>query len=148
MILPLLIVSIEALGFQNPKCPTKDPSNRCHMDVEAEYFDCFGGCHFDKLCEKLCETEATQKVNQCPCYANCYDGCPCSYESPYCDQEDCESLHESEINKCKYKAEAEMNWCYSRCDEYDYACQRKCVQSYEFAVDACPCGKNCESGYG
>ena len=64
------------------------------MEMEAEYFDCFGGCHFDKVCEKICETEAHQKVNQCPGYGNCYDGCPCLYSSPYCEQDGCESLHE------------------------------------------------------
>ena len=148
MINLLLILSVEAadLGFQNPKCPTTDPSTRCYTEMEAEYFECFGGCHFDKVCEKICETEAHQKVNQCPCYGDCYDGCPCSYASPYCEQDGCESLHEDEIYRCKYRADVEMNRCYAKCDEYDYSCQRQCIQQYEFAVDACPCGKDCQSG--
>ena len=63
MILYFIIGALEATP-QNPKCPSLNPSNKCHNDVESEYFDCFGGCHFDKLCEKLCEAEAKEKVNQ------------------------------------------------------------------------------------
>lgn len=63
MLLYFIIGALEATP-QNPKCPSLNPSNKCHNDVESEYYDCFGGCHFDKLCEKLCEAEAKEKVNQ------------------------------------------------------------------------------------
>ena len=63
MLLYFIIGALEATP-QNPKCPSLTPSNKCHNDVESEYYDCFGGCHFDKLCEKLCEAEAKEKVNQ------------------------------------------------------------------------------------
>ena len=64
-------------------------SESCIAAKERELTDCIFYCHLDTTCISECNRDHINQIEKCPCYDDCYNGCPCEYESDYCDSGMC-----------------------------------------------------------
>jgi len=78
---------------ENWACQTtcRDPANErdwetCRDMADAAFLECNYGCGTDVDCILHCIEQNEQNLSNCPCGANCLDGCPCS-------NFDCSLLH-------------------------------------------------------
>ena len=72
--------------------------------------------------------------NNCPCYDNCFDGCPCSYETEYCEiPDECkiDEQNTSEFGKCDQFNRSQFLFCTDNCDIYDTDCFHDCSVQFE-----------------
>ena len=71
----------------NKACPEDSlaGSENCVAAKERELTDCIFYCKLDTTCISECNRDHITKLEKCPCYDQCYNGCPCEYESEYCD---------------------------------------------------------------
>lgn len=69
----------------NPECNANAGSAACDSACTADQTDCIIACNQDATCISGCSRDFVECQNsKCPCYGECYDGCPCSYETSYC----------------------------------------------------------------
>ena len=67
----------EWLNFYFPSCSKLSPIyTRCRLLLKFE---------LSKECMRQCSRDFGVCSDNCPCYTNCYNGCPCTYErkGPY-----------------------------------------------------------------
>ena len=84
-------------------------------------------------------------IEQCPCYADCFDGCPCdTYDSDYCIS--CEMSNSWEYEQCDNKQKLELNICVQGCPPFEQNCQTSCFIEYSSRLEMCPCMKGCPAG--
>jgi len=73
-------------------------SESCIAAKERELTDCIFYCYLDTTCISECNRDHINQIEKCPCYDDCYNGCPCEYESDYCDSGMC-SFYQSRVFK-------------------------------------------------
>ena len=95
--------------FYNEDCPVPDLADLCQNSCSRDLPNCLIGCGIDegtgllkksyfhglyknvidkrkpeKVCQSQCIRDVNSCINECPCFAYCFDGCEdCS--SPVCD---------------------------------------------------------------
>ena len=77
--------------------------------------------------------------NNCPCYDNCYDGCPCSYETEYCEiPDECkvDETNTAEFGKCDQFNRSQFLYCTDNCEIYDTDCFHDCSVNFEEGYEA------------
>ena len=77
--------------------------------------------------------------NNCPCYDNCFDGCPCSYETEYCDiPDECkvDEKNTAEFGKCDQFNRSQFLYCTDNCEIYDTDCFHDCSVNFEEGNEA------------
>lgn len=106
-IMKLEMLSSVGLREMNPLCKSTTAAKLCNDECTNKQIECIISCSHDTPCITDCNREQVKgwryyikndltliliafdpwKVtcqNQCPCYDECFDGCPCEYESEYC----------------------------------------------------------------
>ena len=56
----------------------------CNSDCQNSQLQCIVDCANDTACVSTCNRDFLTCQSDCPCYDNCYDGCPCESETQYC----------------------------------------------------------------
>ena len=69
---------------QNPVQVKILAAQECENDCQDINLTCIVACGGDAGCISECTRDFTYCLDRCPCYQNCYNGCPCSYETEYC----------------------------------------------------------------
>ena len=64
---------------ENEECPNHETGAACRHHCDNEYLDCSHACNHDIDCLFECLDTSETCVNVCPCYGECYEGCPCGY---------------------------------------------------------------------
>ena len=72
-------------------------------------------------------------LDKCPCYTDCYDGCPCEFESEFCGPK-CEDLFEDEFVDCSTDARQLLGNCLAACAPFDAACEHECNVAFEAQI--------------
>ena len=87
-------------GCQSPFCqstfcicqsenPEYDEQDLCESAADNDYFNCIIGCSGDNSCMSECTRVYNEQLIDCPCHANCPNGCPCpNYECNGYDEND------------------------------------------------------------
>ena len=82
-------------------------------------------------------------LDKCPCYTDCYDGCPCDeYESEYCSLS-CQELNQDQFISCSDLAQESLFKCLAKCEPFDTDCEHKCSIDFDARLATCPCMDNC-----
>ena len=97
------------------------------------------------LCLYVSDRERFCRLDVCPCYTQCYEGCPCSFESEYCNLS-CQELHEEAFDDCSNLARAELLACLTVCPPFDLQCEHQCNVIFEEQLAKCPCMEQCADG--
>ena len=84
----------------------------------------------------------------CPCHANCFNGCPCTYESDFCVgvYDTCLQDNHDENEVCRNWAQQRWNQCLNDCEPFDAGCENICTNSFEVDIASCPCNQKCMDG--
>lgn len=78
---------VVVLAATNENCTDTELEARCVADCEEAFTECIIDCgENDPVCVSECSRQSVQCMTLCPCHDNCFDGCPCSFQSQYCSQ--------------------------------------------------------------
>jgi len=128
----------------NPACPTENAAINCENDCISANVECIQNCNGSQDCMRQCSRDFGVCSDDCPCYANCYNGCPCSYESEYCEA--CESRFEDEHVICRKINMQHLDMCLDKCETFDKTCENDCFVEYHYETRYCPCMDYCPNG--
>ena len=73
---------ISVFGAKNPDCPNELASQDCEDDCIRANTECILECS-DGNCIADCSRDYTKCESRCPCFDQCYSGCPCPYQNDY-----------------------------------------------------------------
>ena len=120
-------------------------AQKCENDCQDLNLNCIVACGGDAGCISECTRDFTYCLDRCPCYQNCYSGCPCSYETEYC-RDPCHAANEDHYKQCRDQQRVQLLLCQEDCGLFNPACEHECVESYEEDLTNCPCGEKCSNG--
>ena len=105
-------------------------------------------CAGDTVCQSDCNRAHTEALRFCPCHANCFNGCPCTYESDFCVgvYDTCLQDNHDENEVCRSWAQQRWNKCLNGCEPFDAGCENICTNSFEVDIASCPCNQRCMDG--
>lgn len=101
----------------NEACPEDSlaGSENCVAAKERELTDCIFYCKLDTTCISECNRDHVTQLEKCPCYDQCYTGCPCEYESEYCDTEN--DVHLLIFSPHPFNQQRKFSWYFNENDE-------------------------------
>lgn len=84
-------------------------AQECENDCQDVNLNCIVACGGDAGCISECTRDFTYCLDRCPCYQNCYNGCPCSYETDYC-RDPCHAANEDHYKPGIHKPKPSRSW--------------------------------------
>merc|ERR1719284_676793 len=121
-----------------------EAASECENDLKTILDKCLEKCTEQQSCIGQCQRDFFISLDQCPCHAECPEGCKdcphwtCSHP---CD----EATNYSETEKCYKKNADQFNECNIACD-IDFVCVNNCYLELAENNKLCPCGEKCPQG--
>ena len=143
MILPFFILLVTA-QLPPDECIDSDLSNKCNKQCDYENISCKFDCETEPDVDKCfvtCNRQLWSCMADCPCMANCPNGCS-GCDSLFCP---CSDDGGEDYQICADEFE-EFFWdCAQACD-HDQVCFSKCNREYDENMLKCPCQSGCPNG--
>ena len=136
----------EVVQGPNEECTSAEIGATCHSVCDYQFDECLHGCNHDLTCFDACIETDAKCTNMCPCYANCWEGCPCEQHSQWCPNETCQNANEIPFKYCVHETEELFVQCTFSCDVFDLVCHQQCAGDYSANLQKCPCGAQCPDG--
>ena len=130
----------------NEECVSIDNGKLCEDDCIDVCAQCVVNCGSDSNCVVQCNRDLAICSSNCPCHSNCEKGCPCDYESIYCNDCKLDEFNQEQYTKCSNLAAQNLSSCNQKCDVFDDACLDKCAEQFHNDIRDCPCMDNCADG--
>jgi len=136
----------EPTPYYNENCPVPELSQQCQSICSEGLADCALACGNDEACRSQCIRKFDDCLNECPCYAKCFEGCD-NCQNPVCDQSCSDPDNSTASLQCKHFVNMRYKECANTCDiDGTSECFDNCESSRAENMANCPCMQNCPNG--
>ena len=121
---PSLLMSSITGQLVNQECESSVQGTACRHDCDHRFQECIYHCNHDIECAGKCIDQDEYCINDCPCYQECWEGCPCDYYTIWCPDETCHTNNEISFKYCTKETEVDFVECTYLCVPFDLLCQQ------------------------